>query len=75
MTQAEEQWSTGYLNYANWMRTNYERAQNTAKNQTETDEVSKISSEGDNVDQCVNMEPTEALDEQSRSDIWNNASN
>ena len=61
MTQAEEQWSIGYLNYANWMKVNYERSHNSAQNQTKTDEVSKIPNEGDNVDQCVNMEPTEAL--------------
>ena len=25
MTQAEEQWSTGYLNYANWMKGNHDK--------------------------------------------------
>ena len=81
MTQAEEQWSTGYLNYANWMKINYDK-QNAhieniieLQNQTKTDEINKTSNEGDNVDQCVNMEPTEALNEQSRPDICDNADN
>ena len=60
MTQAEEQWSTGYLNYANWMKVNYERAQNTAQNQTKTNEVIENTIKEVNVDQCVNMEPTDA---------------
>ena len=81
MTQAEEQWSTGYLNYANWMKINYDK-QNAhieniieLQNQTKTDEISKTSNEGDNVDQCVNMEPTEALNEESRPDICDTVDN
>lgn len=74
-TEVKRRESFDRLKYAHLLQIQFEQSQNTAQNQTKTDEVSKISSEGDNVDQCVNMEPTEALDEQSRSDIWNNASN
>lgn len=75
MTQAEEQWSTGYLNYANWMKVNYDKSHNSAQNQTKTNEVIENATQEANVDQCVNMEPTEVINEQSGSNICDNANN
>lgn len=74
-TEVKRRESFDRLRYAHLLQVQYDRAQNSAQISTETDEVSKISNEGDNVDQCVNMEPTEALNEESRPDICDNASN